>query len=70
LVAEHHIDPNALRACIERWCKERLTGPSEEELREREGTIVGSAQSTGPVGPTLSSEIIAAIQDIFRKYNG
>ena len=71
LMTEHHIDANALRACIERWCKERLSGPSEEEIREREGTAITantSTQAAGPVGPTLSSEIIAAVQDIFRKY--
>jgi hypothetical protein len=69
LMTEHHIDSNVLRGCIERWCKERLSGPSEEELREREGTAISTVQPTGPIGPTLSSEIIAAVQDIFRKYH-
>jgi hypothetical protein len=68
-MTEHHIDSNVLRGCIERWCKERLSGPSEEELREREGTAISTVQPTGPIGPTLSSEIIAAVQDIFRKYH-
>ena len=38
-LTEQKIDPNAVRACIERWCKERLGPPSEEELREREGSL-------------------------------
>jgi hypothetical protein len=36
---KHKIDPNVIRACVERWCKERLAPPSAEELRKREGTI-------------------------------
>jgi hypothetical protein len=37
-LTEQKIDPNAVRACIERWCKQRLGPPSAEELRAREGT--------------------------------
>jgi hypothetical protein len=38
LLTESKINPNAVRACVERWCKERLAPPSAQELREREGT--------------------------------
>jgi len=43
---EQHIDLNAIRDCIEQWCKRRLGEPSEEELREREGT----SSAPGPTG--------------------
>ncbi len=46
LQVEQHIDLNAIRECIEQWCKRRLGQSSEQELREREGT--SSAQ--GPTG--------------------
>jgi hypothetical protein len=63
---EHHVNPDAVRACIEEWCKKRL-GPSDRELREREG----SSASLGQIGkrPTggLSTELIAQLSDIIRK---
>jgi hypothetical protein len=37
-IAEHHIDPGSLLKCVEQWCSVRLGPPSEEELRQREGT--------------------------------
>lgn len=37
-LAEHKIDPNAVRSCVERWCKERLAPPSTQTLQQREGT--------------------------------
>jgi hypothetical protein len=39
LLTEYKIDANAVRACVERWCKERLAPPSSQELSEREGTL-------------------------------
>jgi hypothetical protein len=39
LLTEFKIDANAVRACVERWCKARLAPPSAQELREREGTL-------------------------------
>jgi hypothetical protein len=38
LLAQHEVDPKAVGACIETWCKARLAGPSAQELAEREGT--------------------------------
>jgi hypothetical protein len=35
---ERNLDPNAVQGCIEQWCKDRLGGLSEQEIREREGT--------------------------------
>lgn len=39
---EHKIDPGTVKGCIEKWCKQRLGPPSEEELRRREGTSPAS----------------------------
>lgn len=36
---KHGIEPKAVLACVEAWCKARLAGPSARELAEREGTI-------------------------------
>jgi hypothetical protein len=33
------VEPKAVLACVETWCKTRLAGPSAQELAEREGTI-------------------------------
>ena len=33
------VNPKAVLACIETWCKTRLAGPTAQELAEREGTI-------------------------------
>jgi hypothetical protein len=46
-LVEKKVDPNAVRACIDRWCKQRLGPPSEEELREREGTSAALRQPGG-----------------------
>jgi hypothetical protein len=32
------VEPKAVLACVETWCKTRLAGPSAQELAEREGT--------------------------------
>jgi hypothetical protein len=44
-LAEHNINPDAVRECIEQWCKERTGPPSEDEIRQREGT---AAQPPAP----------------------
>jgi hypothetical protein len=33
------VDPKAVLACVETWCKARLAGPTAQELAEREGSI-------------------------------
>jgi hypothetical protein len=38
LLTEHKVDPKAVSACVETWCKARLSGPTAQELAEREGT--------------------------------
>jgi hypothetical protein len=38
LLTEHKVDPKAVSACVETWCKARLAGPTAQELAEREGT--------------------------------
>jgi hypothetical protein len=43
-LTEHHVDQNAVRSCIERWCKQRLGHPSAQELREREGSTARPAR--------------------------
>jgi hypothetical protein len=37
-LTHNHIDPKAVQACVEAWCKARLAGPTPQELAEREGT--------------------------------
>jgi hypothetical protein len=37
-LTHNHVDPKAVQACIEAWCKSRLAGPTPQELAEREGT--------------------------------
>lgn len=64
---EHHVDPNAVRKCIEQWCKQRLGAPSDQEIKEREGTIILSAQREGSVARAQSSELIAMLTDIIRR---
>ena len=61
-LSEHNVDPNALRACIERWCKQRLAGPSAEELRQREGT--STAPISRPAGQLLPSDVASLLADI------
>jgi Common central domain of tyrosinase/von Willebrand factor type A domain len=64
LLSKQGIDPTAVRACIERWCKQRLAGPSAEELRQREGTSTApsalAAQSTG----LLPDDVKSLLADI------
>ena len=63
-LSEHNVDPNAVRGCIERWCKQRLAGPSEEELREREGTSAVAAVVGGVTGQLLTSDVASLLADI------
>src|SRR5205085_706152 len=63
-LAEHHVDPNMIRECLERWCKARLGGLSEEEIREREGTSSAPQPAGGQEGRSLQSEIIAVLTNM------
>ncbi len=63
-LSEHNVDPNAVRNCVERWCKQRLAGPSEEELREREGTSAVAAVAGGVAGQLLTSDVATLLADI------
>jgi hypothetical protein len=38
LLTQHNVDPKAVLSCVENWCKAELSGPSAQELAEREGT--------------------------------
>ena len=62
-LAEHHIDPNAVRSCIERWCKQRLAGPSRQELDQREGTSATPAPAGG-LGQLQASDLAGLLADI------
>lgn len=37
-LTQHGVDPKAVQACVETWCKARMAGPTAQELAEREGT--------------------------------
>jgi len=63
-LSEHNVDPNAVRGCIERWCKQRLAGPSAEELRQREGTSTAPAMVSRPAGQLLTSDVASLLADI------
>jgi hypothetical protein len=39
LLIKNGVEPKGVLACVERWCRARLAGPSAQELAEREGTI-------------------------------
>jgi hypothetical protein len=56
LLAEHHIDEKAVRACINRWCKPQQGKASEDELREREGTATVQPEPAA-VDPVASQAI-------------
>jgi hypothetical protein len=66
-LAQYNVDANAIRRCVEQWCKQRLGSPSAQEASEREGSTAQPSQSgrlmvTGP-----SSELIAQLSDIIRR---
>jgi hypothetical protein len=56
LLAEHGVDADRVRRCVERWCKARRSHPSEAELREREGTtsIRAEAAAAAPAHEALA----------------
>ena len=65
-LAEHHVDPKAVRSCIEKWCEKRLGPPALDLLREREGSPAPPAV----IRPTPSaprSELIAQLIELIRK---
>jgi hypothetical protein len=64
LLSEHNVDPNAVRACIERWCKQRLAGPTEQELRQREGTSAAPPIASGQAGQLQASDVASILADI------
>jgi hypothetical protein len=64
LLSQHNIDPNVIRACIERWCKQRQAGPSEEELRQREGTSVVEMPVGGAAAKLQASDVASLLADI------
>jgi hypothetical protein len=66
-LSEHQVDPKAVQACIDKWCKERPAPPSEEELREREGTVGPTTPSRTPAAATFSNEQIALLAELIRK---
>lgn len=59
--SEHNIDPNEIRSCIERWCRQRLAGPSKEELQQREGTLTLPATVAGVVAGQLQVSDLAGL---------
>jgi hypothetical protein len=63
-LSEHNVDPNTVRACIERWCKQRLAGPSAEELQQREGTLPAPATVSSRASQLLASDVASLLADI------
>jgi hypothetical protein len=63
-LSEHNLDPNAVRHCVERWCKQRLAGPSQEELRQREGTSAAPPAVSGLTGQLQASDLAGLVADI------
>jgi len=63
-LSEHNINPNAIRACIDQWCKERLSGPSAEELRQREGTAAAPPAPGAQTGQLQVSDVSTLLADI------
>lgn len=63
-LSEHNVDLNAVRTCIERWCKQRLAGPSPEELRQREGTLPAPATVSGQASQLLATDVASLLADI------
>lgn len=66
LLAEHKIDVDAVRKCIEQWCKGRELSP--EEIRRREGIPAASSTGTPSVATaTFTTEQIALVTEIVRR---
>jgi hypothetical protein len=66
LLLERHVEPGVLHDCIERWCKERRRGPSDEELQAREGTSVATVQSIPGVA-TTAADLIPLLSEVLRR---
>jgi len=66
-LAQYNIDANAVRHCIEQWCKQRLGSMSAQEAREREGSTAQPSQSGRLMATGASSELIAQLSDIIRR---
>jgi len=60
-LSQYNIEANAIRSCIERWCKQRLAGPSQEELQLREGTLIPPAAVAGMASGQLQVSDVAAL---------
>jgi hypothetical protein len=65
-LAQYNVDANAVRHCIEQWCKQRLGSLSAEEARAREGSTAQLSQS-GRLMVGRSSELIAQLEEIIRR---
>jgi hypothetical protein len=65
-LSEHKVDPKTIQACIAQWCKARLGPPSEQELREREGTIGAPPSRQATPAALFSSEQIAFLTELIR----
>jgi Mg-chelatase subunit ChlD len=65
-LAQYNIDANAVRRCIEQWCKQRLGSLSAQEASEREGSTAQLPQS-GRLVVAPSSALIAQLEDIIRR---
>jgi hypothetical protein len=63
-LSKHNINPNGIRACIDRWCKERLAGPSAEELRQREGTAAAPPAPGAQTGQLQVGDVATLLADI------
>jgi hypothetical protein len=63
-MAQHDIDPAALVRCVELWCSERMSHPTEEELRQREGTSVPPA---GFIARPLTPEAMDLLRELVSK---
>lgn len=66
-LTEHHIDPDVVRGCIERWCKQGARPASAEMLREREGSTAPPTQTGSLMVSDSTSELLAQLSDIIRR---
>jgi hypothetical protein len=66
-LAQNNIDANAVRHCIEQWCKQRLGSLSAQEASEREGSTAQPPQGGRLMVSGPSSELIAQLSDIIRR---
>jgi hypothetical protein len=66
-LAQYNIDANALRRCIEQWCKQRLGSLSAQEASEREGSTAQLSQGGGLMVSTPRNELISQLEEIIRR---